>query len=267
MSPRSYLFVPGDRAERFDKACAAGADAVILDLEDAVAPERKAVARESVMAWLSAGERACVRVNGTDTEWFDDDCALLDQPGVLGVVLPKAERAAQLARVAARLRPGVRIVPIVETGLGLWNALELASAPGVERLAFGSVDFQLDCGILGDGEELLYARSRLVLASAIARIDAPVDGVTVAINDIDQLQADTRRARQLGFGAKLCIHPKQVVPVNEGFMPAEAEVAHARAIIASVDAAAGAGAINLDGKLIDRPVIERARKVLERVAA
>ncbi|NMF91022.1 HpcH/HpaI aldolase/citrate lyase family protein [Aromatoleum petrolei] len=267
MSPRTYLFVPGDRPERFDKACAAGADAVILDLEDAVTPERKAIARDAVRSWLAAGGRACVRLNGTDTDWFDGDCALLDQPGLVGVVLPKAERAEQLARLATRLRPGVRIVPIVETALGLWNALELASAPGVERLAFGSVDFQLDSGILGDGEELLYARSRLVLASAIARIDAPVDGVTVAINDIDQLQADTRRARLLGFGAKLCIHPKQVVPVNEGFMPAEAEVVHARAIMAAVDAAAGIGAINLDGKLIDRPVIERARKILERVAA
>lgn len=267
MSPRSYLFVPGDRAERFDKACAAGADAVIIDLEDAVTPERKAAAREAVRAWLAAGGRACVRLNGTDTEWFDDDCALLDLSGVVSVVLPKAERADQLQRLATRLRPGVRIVPIVETALGLWNALELAGAPGVERLAFGSVDFQLDCGILGDGEELLYARSRLVLASAIARIDAPVDGVTVAIHDAGQLQADTRRARQLGFGAKLCIHPKQVVPVNHGFMPAEAEIAHARAIMAAVDAAAGVGAITLDGKLIDRPVIERARKILERVTA
>lgn len=267
MSPRSYLFVPGDRAERFDKACAAGADAVVIDLEDAVTPERKAIARDAVRDWLAAGGRASVRLNGTDTVWFDDDCSLLDQPGILGVVLPKAERAEQLARLASRLRPGVRIVPIVETGLGLWNARELASAPGVERLAFGSVDFQLDCGILGDGEELLYARSRLVLACAIARIDSPVDGVTVAIHDIDQLQADTRRARQLGFGAKLCIHPKQVVPVNEGFTPAQAEVEHARAIMAAVEAAAGVGAIELDGKLIDRPVIERARRILERVAA
>ena len=267
MSPRSYLFVPGDRPERFEKACAAGADAVIIDLEDAVTPERKASAREGVLAWLAAGGRACVRLNGTDTEWFDDDCALLDQPGVLGVVLPKAERADQIARLAARLQPGVRIVPIVETALGLWNALELASAPAVERLAFGSVDFQLDCGILGDGEELLYARSRLALASAIARIDAPVDGVTVAINDLEQLHADTRRARQLGFGAKLCIHPKQVVPVNEDFLPSEAEVAHAREVIGAVEAASGIGAINLNGKLIDRPVIERARKILERTAA
>jgi citrate lyase subunit beta/citryl-CoA lyase len=263
MSPRSYLFVPGDRPERLDKACAAGADAVIVDLEDAVTPERKASAREVVTQWLAGGGRACVRVNGTDTQWFEDDCALLRHPGVLAAVLPKSERAEQLALLAERGRPGLPLLPIVETALGLCNVRELARAPGVERLMFGSVDFQLDCGILGDGDELLFARSELVIASAAARIDAPVDGVTVAIHDLDQLQADTRRARQLGFGAKLCIHPKQVAPVNPSFPPDDEEGAQARAIVSAVEAAAGVGAINLNGKLIDRPVIERARKILE----
>lgn len=267
MSPRSYLFVPGDRPERLDKACAAGADAVIVDLEDAVAPERKAAAREVVAGWLAGGGRACVRVNGTDTTWFEDDCALLQHPGVVAAVLPKAECAEQLALLAARGRTGLPLLPIVETAAGLCGAHALAQAPGVARLMFGSVDFQLDCGILGDGEALLYARSALVIVSAAARIDAPVDGVTVAIHDLDQLQADTRRARQLGFGAKLCIHPKQVAVVNQGFQPDDQEVAQARAIMSAVEAAAGVGAINLNGKLIDRPVIERARKILQWAAA
>lgn len=267
MSPRSYLFVPGDRPERLDKACAAGADAVIVDLEDAVAPERKVAAREVVAGWLAGGGRACVRVNGTDTIWFEDDCALLQHPGVAAAVLPKAERAEQLALLAEYGRPGLPLLPIVETAAGLCSARALAQAPGVARLVFGSVDFQLDCGILGDSEELLYARSELVIASAAARIDAPVDGVTVTIHHLDQLQADTRRARQLGFGAKLCIHPKQVTSVNQGFLPDEQEVAQARAIVSAVEAAAGVGAINLNGKLIDRPVIERARRILQWAAA
>ena len=262
MSPRSYLFVPGDRPERFDKACASGVDVVILDLEDAVLPENKAAARDAVAAWLGRGGCACLRVNGTDTAWFEEDCMLLAHQGVIAVALPKAERAEQLANLTKRGRPGLPLLPIVETALGLWNVLELAQAPGVARLTFGSVDFQLDCGILGDGDELLYARSRLVVASAVARLDAPVDGVTVAINDLEQLQADTQRARQLGFGAKLCIHPKQVDPVNQGFKPSAAEIEHAHGIMAAVAAAGDAGAISFNGKLIDKPVIERARKLL-----
>ena len=266
MLARSYLFVPGDRPERFEKACASGADAVILDLEDAVAPEGKDSAREAVRDWLAQGGRAWVRLNATETPWFEDDCSLFDAPGLLGVSLPKAETAGQLRQLAERLRDPLRILPIVETARGIWHAGELAGAPKVERLAFGSVDFQLDTGIVGDGRELLYARSRLVLASAMARIGAPVDGVTVQLDDVARLETDVLDARRMGFGGKLCVHPRQVQPINQGFLPTSEEVAWALEVMAVVEAHEGVGAISLHGKLIDLPVITRARRILDSAA-
>ncbi len=260
MASRSYLFVPGNRPERFDKACTAGADVVIVDLEDAVAPGDKASAREALRAWLSPAKPVFVRINAADTSWFADDLALVALPGVAGIVLPKAEAAAPLSELHRRA-PDARLVPLIETAAGLWNAHAVASVPGVERVAFGSVDFQLDLGITGEGEELLFARSQLVLVSRVAGRAAPIDGVTVALDDPVVLAEDVARARRLGFGAKLCIHPKQVAAVNAGFMPPAAEVAWAREVVRAADAS-GDNAVRLDGKLIDRPIIERARAVL-----
>ena len=265
MAARSYLFVPGDRPERFDKACAAGADVVILDLEDAVTPDRKDQAREAIRAWLIAGGKAWVRLNGSDTQWHAEDCGLLDAPGLLGVSLPKAESAEQIAALADRLPEHLRILPIVESARGLWSAEAIASAPKVQCLAFGSVDFQVDTGILGDGEELLYARSRLVIASALARIGAPVDGVTIDLSNLELLGSDVHRARQQGFAGKLCVHPKQVAVINDGFRPGEHEVLWAHAVLDTVAEHEGVGAISLNGKLIDLPVILRARRILENV--
>lgn len=258
---RSYLFVPGDRPERFDKAVAAGADLVVLDLEDAVLPDGKECARAKIGAWLAAGNRAAVRLNGRRTIWYEHDLELLRHPNVRAVLLPKAEEAGDLKALSRAAPAGLAIVPVVESALGIWNARELACVPGVSQLAFGSVDFQLDAGVEGEGEALLYARSRLVLASAIARIAPPIDGVTVAISDDQQLRCDIATARQLGFGGKLCIHPRQVKVVNDGFSPTPDEMARARRIVDAAQAA-GNGAIQVDGKLIDRPVVERARAVL-----
>lgn len=263
MAARSYLFVPGDRPDRFDKACAAGADVVIIDLEDAVSPDRKDAARDAIGQWLRAGGRAWVRLNGSDTPWYKDDCVLLDCPGLLGVSLPKAESSAQLAELARRLPGELGMLPIVETARGLWNVAELAQAPKVVRLAFGSVDFQVDTGIVGDDEQLLYARSQLVIASAMARMQAPVDGVTVDLGDAGVLAHDVERARLQGFGGKLCVHPKQVQAINDGLRPHASEVQWARSVVAIVDASQGIGALSLDGKLIDLPVILRARRILE----
>lgn len=265
MSERSFLFVPGNRPERFDKACAAGADAVILDLEDAVAPAGKEAARDGVRQWLAAGGRAWLRLNGTGTAWHGQDLDLLDAAGVLGVMLPKAEHADELRSLAAGLRPGVPLVPLIETAVGLWHARDLAAVPGVQRLAFGSVDYQLDLGIQGDGEELLQARSQLVLASRVAGVLAPVDGVTVAIDDEAVLQSDIARARRLGFGGKLCIHPKQVAAVQAGLRPPASDIDWARRVIAAAEAA-GQDAVRLDGKLVDLPIIGRARAILEAAA-
>src|SRR5438874_9230575 len=231
MIRRSYLFVPGNRADRFEKAWQSGADAVILDLEDAVQSTHKDLAREAVAAWLEPTRPVYVRINGTGTPWFEQDLELVGLPGVQGVVLPKAEHPEQVARVVARLAGEAQVLPLLESALGIWNARALAQAPRVERLAFGAVDFQLDTGIGGEQEELLYARSRLVLASRVASILPPVDGVTMALDDLTHLREDVTRARRLGFGGKLSIHPKQVETINQGSVPLEPELAWARPVL------------------------------------
>jgi len=262
--PRSYLFVPGNRPERFDKACAAGADAVIIDLEDAVAPPHKAAARDAVAGWLSPQRPVLLRINGADSEWFADDLRLCQLPGVAGIVLPKAEQTSVLQQLVAA-NPDALLLPLIETAQGFWNALQLARGPSVQRLMFGSIDFQLDLGIEGDDDALLFFRSQLVLVSRLAEIGAPVDGVTTALGDGGQLQADTARARRLGFAAKLCIHPAQVAAVNAGFSPSDDEAAWAQRVLAAAQASQGA-AVALDGKMIDRPVILRAERIAAQAA-
>ena len=257
---RSYLFVPGDRPERFAKACASGAHAVIVDLEDAVAPENKAAARAAVAAWLHPDHPVIVRINAADTGWFREDCALAGRPGVAGIMLPKAERLEDIAALRAAGAPAV--LPLIETAVGYDQARALAGAAGVQRLVFGSIDFQLDLGITGEDEALLAFRSGLVLASRLAGIAAPVDGVSTALDDPARLAADAARARQLGFGGKLCIHPKQVPGVNAAFSPSEAEVGWAKRVLEAAGRANGA-AVAVDGKMVDRPVLLRARAVLD----
>jgi citrate lyase subunit beta/citryl-CoA lyase len=264
MTTRSYLFVPGNRPQRFDKACNAGADAVIVDLEDAVPPAEKPAAREALSAWLSQrqphAQPVLVRINSFDTEWFEDDLALCARPGVAGIVLPKAEHEAALDKLAAA--GAAAILPLVESALGLWNAAALARMPRVQRLVFGSIDFSLDLGIEESHETLLYARSQLVLASRVAGIASPVDGVTTTFENPDPVRADTLRSRALGFGGKLCIHPKQVAAVNEAFAPTAQELAWAARVVEAAAAAQG-GAVALDGKMVDRPVILIAQNMLD----
>jgi citrate lyase subunit beta/citryl-CoA lyase len=260
MLARSYLFVPGNRPERFDKACAAGADAVIVDLEDAVPAADKQAARDALAAWLSPQQPVLVRINGADSAWFEDDLVLCAVPGVAGIVLPKAEHEASLARLDAA--GAAAILPLIESGLGLWNAAALARMSRVQRLVFGSIDFSLDLNIQESHETLLHARSQLVLASRVAGIAAPVDGVTTSFDDPGRVHGDTLRARALGFGGKLCIHPKQVAPVHQAFAPTAAELDWAGRVVAAAEAARG-GAVALDGKMVDRPVIMIAQHMLE----
>lgn len=262
MNHRSYLFVPGDRPERFARALAAGADAVVLDLEDAVAPGKKAAAREAVSAQLSSPVPVFVRINGVGTEWIADDLDAIAGPGLAGVMLPKTASPDDLGHVGRAL-PGVPLLPLIETAAGVLRAPDIASHPGVVRLAFGSIDFQVETGIQGDDAELLYARSRLVLASAAAGIAPPVDGVTTSTGDAALVLNDARRALRLGFGGKLCIHPMQVAPVHEGFRPAADELQWARGVLAAV-AAGGDGAISYQGRMVDRPVVQRAKQILAR---
>ena len=261
MASRSYLFVPADRPERIGKALASGADAVIVDLEDAVATASKLAARSSLAAWLDAAtSRVLVRINGVDTDWCSDDLALCRHPGVSGVMVPKAERSEDLSRVASIT--GKATLALIETAAGIDSVRALAAAPGVERLAFGSIDFQLDLGIDGDGEELLSFRSQIVLASRLAERVAPLDGVSTAIDDIAQVEADAARARRLGFGGKLCIHPGQVGIVNRCFRPTEEERSWAMRVVEAASRSGGA-VVAVDGRMVDRPVILRARRILD----
>jgi citrate lyase subunit beta / citryl-CoA lyase len=265
LSPRSYLFVPGNRPDRFAKACASGADAVVVDLEDSVAAADKMTARAAVAAWLTPAQPVLVRINVANSEWFRDDLSLGGKPGVAGVLLPKAERVEDIRGVAERFGAAAPILPQIETAQGFWNALALAGAQHVQRLLFGSIDFQLDLGMTADEEELLYFRSQIVLISRLAGIQSPVDGVTTDINLPERLRADTLRARRLGFGGKMCIHPKQVPVVNECFAPTADEEAWARRVV-EASAAAHGGATSVDGKMVDRPVLAQAEKILESVA-
>jgi citrate lyase subunit beta/citryl-CoA lyase len=258
---RSYLFVPGNRPERFDKACASGAHAVILDLEDAVGVTEKALARNAVAAWLDPARPVVLRVNAVDTEWFWDDVAVGALPGVRAVMLPKAESADQVRLVADRTANRVPVLPLIESAKGFDQSVEIAKTANVQRLVFGSLDFQLDLGLDGDGEETLYVRSRLVLVSRLAGLPPPVDTVWTNIDDVEQLRAQTLRSRRLGFGGKLCIHPSQVAHVNACFVPNEDEVAWAKRILEAVSRSKGS-AVKLDGHMIDTPVIRRAERIL-----
>lgn len=260
--PRSYLFVPGNRPERFEKARSAGADAVILDLEDAVQPAEKGAARDAVLASLDAARPVWVRVNGTDTAWFSDDvAALAAQAGVAGIMLPKAESAEQVGAVLARAHAGLRVLPIVESARGIAGLEALCGAQGVPRVAFGTLDFQVDMGIDGDGEELDVFRSQIVLASRLAGIGAPVDGVSTVFDDAQVLEGEARRGRRFGYGGKLCIHPKQIEPVHRAYAWSDAERAWAQRVLDAVQASSGA-AVALDGKMVDMPVILKARRIL-----
>lgn len=257
---RSLLFVPGDRPDRFDKAATSGADGVICDLEDAVAAQTKASARAAVTHWLAGSGSAAVRINAPGTDWHDDDrAAVAGLRGLTAVMVPKAENPQDMAALAAALGRGTPIVALIETALGIHRAHEIAATAGVVRLAFGALDFALDTRSAADEDAaLLYARSSLVVASRVARIPPPIDGVTTCLGDEAAVRSAASMARRLGFGGKLCVHPRQVVPVNAAFTPTEEEIHHARRIVA----AAGDGVTSLNGRMVDKPVVDHARMVL-----
>ena len=261
---RSLLFVPGDRPERFEKAAASGAHAIILDLEDAVAPTAKDEARARAAEWLATGRPAVVRVNGIDTGWYEADIAMLKGAPQAGVMLPKAD-ARSVARAAAALA-GRGLIALVETVTGYFQLREIAAAPGVERIAFGSVDFSAESGIADEGEALTGVRTSIVLASCDAGLHPPIDGVSLEFSDLARMTDDTLRSQRLGFGGKLCIHPRQVAAVNAAFMPSQAEREWAHRVLAAFEASGG-GATSLDGKMIDKPVVERARRIAAAGAA
>ncbi len=264
--PRTYLFVPGNRADRFDKAAVSPAGAVIVDLEDAVAPGDKPAARSSFAAWYrtcgTAADRILLRINDETTAWFDDDIALVAQTGVRGVLLPKAESAAQIERISSVLPANGFVIPLVETAKGIVHVDAVACAARVQRIAFGNLDYALDLDLTDDERGFLYPASRIAVASRVAAIAPPIAGVTPEIDDESKLLADLGFARACGFGAKLCIHPKQVGPIHAAMRPSESEIAWARRVEAA--ARSSPGAVQVDGRMIDRPVIEKALRILAR---
>lgn len=257
---RTWLFVPGSRPDRFDKAVAAGADMTIVDLEDSVAPADKTAARDAVVQWLDrreCGGPAGVRINAADTPWHEDDLTTLTGRADV-IMVAKAEPGAMLeavGRVAA-------VVALVETATGVLDARAIARTPGVRRLALGSFDLATALGVdPRDSAALNLARSALVLASADAGLPAPIDGVHAAIDDVDALALEAEAARRLGFAGKLTIHPRQVRTVANAFTPSPDEIAWATRVLATVTDSTDA-VVTIDGRMVDKPLIERSRRIM-----
>ncbi|MFD7712569.1 HpcH/HpaI aldolase/citrate lyase family protein [Streptomyces sp. NPDC059786] len=264
---RSVLFVPGSRPDRFAKATASGADLVVIDLEDAVGPGGKDEARESVVAWPHLTGVA-VRINAAGTDWYEADLAAVlaahaTGKGPAAVMLPKAD-AVTAAATAAALPAEVALLPLIESARGVRDADRIAECDRVVRLVFGSVDYAHDIAATPRPpaeDELLYARSVLVNSSRAAGLAAPVDGVTLALDDPDITEREARRSRDLGFGGKLCLHPRQLPGVHRAFLPTGEEVAWARRVADAARRSDG-GAARLDGEILDKPRLEHALRVL-----
>ena len=263
----TLLFVPGDRPERFVKAHQSGADLIIIDLEDAVDPENKAVALSVVVAALTSSHAeisggrltALVRI---DSNLAEEHLSAMKQVsetannGLLGVMIPKAETAQQISDAVQTLSRELAVVPLVESALGLVNVNDIANVGGVTRLGFGAVDFGVDTD--ATHERITdYARANIVIASRAAGIATPVDSPSLSIKDVDVVTAEALRAREFGFGGKLCIHPAQVEPVKNSFLPSTEQIAWAKEVIGLEG-----GASQHNGVMIDKPVVDRAKRIL-----
>ena len=267
---RSFLFVPANRPERFAKALASGADAVILDLEDSVPLDGKAEARDTLrQAWPQLQQAACaavIRINSPDTEWGQQDLSgLQGLSGLAGIMVPKCEGAHNLQRVAQAFA-GVPSLPIIESALGYLALREIAQAPQVGRLVVGHIDFLADTGMNAgeDQRELDSLRFEVAMCTRLGKLAPAVDGVTVSVDDEALIRADTERALRFGFGAKLCIHPRQVPVVHATLAPTPTQIEWAQRVLAAMQASNGSAA-QLDGKMVDLPVVLQAQRLLERV--
>ena len=276
---RSFLFAPANHRRKVEKVFAAGADAVILDLEDACAASEKAASRTIAVEALSA-PRPClgyVRINATDTEWCFRDLDQIIGPQLDGIVAPKIERPeeivlidwmiAQFERERGLPIGAIDLMPIIETGAGL-HALDAIIAAGtrIRRVSFGAGDFTRDMGMKwsADEAELAYARGRLILASRVGGLEAPIDTVHIDLADDESFAQSVVTGVKFGFQGKLLIHPKQVERTNQSFMPSPQEIARAQKIVDAFNAAEGAGSasIQVDGYFVDYPIVEKARHVL-----
>ncbi|MEV4596690.1 CoA ester lyase [Amycolatopsis sp. NPDC049253] len=266
--PLTFLYAPADRPDRVEKALAAAADVVLVDLEDAVAPAHKDVARENavrLLAGLPEGRRVQVRVNHPSTPWHAADVeALAGLPVAVGVRMPKVEAAEEVLALAAAL-PGRELHPLIESALGVERALQIATAsPQVASIGLGEADLRSDLGV-DDEAGLTWARSRVIVAARAARLAPPAMSAYPNVRDLDGLAASCRAGRALGFRGRTAIHPAQLATIRAAFLPSAEEVARASEVVARVaDAtAAGVGAIALaDGTFLDVAMVERARTVL-----
>ena len=270
VSARSFLFVPANRPERFAKALDSGADAVILDLEDSVPLVAKAQARAAIrQSWPQLQQAACavvIRINSPDTEWGQQDLVdLHGLPGLAGLMVPKCE-SAQSLRDVAQAFAGIPSLPIIESAAGYLSLGEIAQAPQVCRLVVGHIDFLADTGMVcsPDQRELDGLRFEVAMHTRRSNLAPAVDGVTVSVDDELLIRADTERALRFGFGAKLCIHPKQVPVVHQTFAPTPSQIDWAQRVLAAMAASQGS-AVQLDGKMVDLPVVLQAQRLLARV--
>lgn len=251
------LFVPANRPERFAKAAASGADAVILDLEDAVPASAKDEARQALTAGFT-DLPVIVRVNAVGTPWHEGDLAAAARLPLAAIMLPKSERVSDLAAIA-QVHP---VLALIETVAGIAAARQIAACGAAARLAFGSIDYAADLGCAHIRDALAHARAELVFACRLAELPAPLDGVTTDVTDAGQAAEDARYAGALGFGGKLAIHPRQVAAIQAALRPGAEEIDWAMRVLASGD-----GASTVDGEMVDAPVRVRASAVLARAAA
>lgn len=272
---RSLLFVPGSRTDRYEKALASGADLVCVDLEDAVAPADKDTARRSVLELVQGAiwraDRSAVRVNPARTAAGGDDLAALSSLPTaepLTVVVPKVDGPADVERVRDALATGgreVTLVAMVETARGLERAADIAGAPAVTALFLGAVDLAAELGCSLEWDALLYARSRVVHAAALGGVGA-IDVPHLGLDDVASVAEESRAVAGLGFTAKAAIHPRQIEPIHDAFRPGSESVDRARRILDAYHRAGG-GVISFEGRMVDRPVVEAARRTLQRAAA
>lgn len=264
---RCLLFVPGNRPERFDKAVASGADAVVIDLEDAVAPDQRAAARLHVMEYLARprvpGVALGVRVSGlSSADGLRDLLALADSGATPDfVMLAKVGDAAEIRLAASLTDAAIGLLALVESPGGLANVEQIAMAsPRLDGVMFGGGDFAAEARTEFEWEPLLYARQRLAMAAAAAGVDA-IDVPFLGIGDTQGLAAETRRVLSLGYTCKAAIHPAQVAAIQACFGADPAAVAHARSVVAAA-AAHGEGAFSFEGRMVDRPVVLAMQRVV-----
>lgn len=266
--PTTYLFTPGNRPDRFAKALTSGADRIILDLEDAVSAEEKPAARNAIAQWLASLQLDAlsifvVRINDALSDWHEQDLQWLKTVPVQTVMLSKCESTQQVRQVLDHMGPDGNVLPLIETVRGVHAVLSIAQTAGVSRLAFGSLDYMLDLDLPGPGFALDAAATAVSMASRAAELPSPIAGVTPGL-DHNGLVADIHRARALGYGAKMCIHPAQLAAVRDALMPGRQELGWAQRVMAAWQAPNNTGSIQVDGQMVDKPVVLRAQRILAR---